>query len=131
MTRYILTYLMIYLIYRDGNMKKSSVSSRTFGTVLWKMLGGRAADKRLAAQRLGVGVRFLNNVLQGRTCVSQRLLANKGWRDVLAKSYPAGWEQWSAEFDQCVTHFRVSRGYCVEPPINAGIGYVLWLILGG
>jgi len=113
-------------------MKSSSARSRLyFGRLLWKILGGRAANKRVAAQRLGIGVRFLTKILYGRKAVSQRLLAKKRWRDVLAKYYPAGWEQYAAEFDECVAHFRVSRAPCFQPRRNAGLGYALWLILGG
>ena len=76
---------MIDLIDWEANMKSSSASSKLyFGTVLWKILGGRAANKRVAAQRLGISVRFLNNILYGRKPVSQRLLTKKRWRDVLA-----------------------------------------------
>jgi hypothetical protein len=113
-------------------MKPSSARNKIlFGNVLWKILGGRAANKRVAAQRLGIGVRFLNNILYGRKPVSQRLLARKRWRDVLAKYYPAGWEQYSTAFDESVVHFRVSRAPCFQPRRNAGLGYALWLILGG
>jgi hypothetical protein len=113
-------------------MKRSAARNKIlFGNVLWKILGGRAANKRVAAQRLGIGVRFLNNILYGRKAVSQRLLAKKRWRDVLAKYYPAGWEQYAAEFDECVTHVRVSRAYCRAPRMRSGLGHVLWLILGG
>jgi hypothetical protein len=123
---------MIDLIDWEANMKPSSARSKLyFGNVLWKILGGRAANKRVAAQRLGIGVRFLTKVLYGRKAVSQRLLAKKRWRDVLAKYYPAGWEQYSAAFDECVVHFRVSRAHCLQPRRNAGLGYGLWLILGG
>jgi len=113
-------------------MKPSSAHSRLyFGRLLWKILGGRAANKRVAAQRLGISVRFLTKILYGRKAVSQRLLAKKRWRDVLAKYYPAGWEQYAAEFEECVVHFRVSRAHCLKPRKNAGLGYALWLILGG
>jgi hypothetical protein len=48
-------------------MKPSSTRNKIyFGTVLWKILGGRAANKRVAAQRLGIGVRFLTKILYGR-----------------------------------------------------------------
>jgi hypothetical protein len=113
-------------------MKPSAARNKIlFGNVLWKILGGRAANKRVAAQRLGIGVRFLNNILYGRKPVSQRLLARKRWRDVLAEYYPAGWEQYSTAFDESVVHFRVSRAPCFQPRRNAGLGYALWLILGG
>jgi hypothetical protein len=129
---FIFSRLMIALIDWKPNMKPSSACSRLyFGRLLWKILGGRAANKRVAAQRLGIGVRFLTKILYGRKAVSQRLLAKKRWRDVLAKYYPAGWEPYAAEFDECVAHFRVSRAHCRAPRMKSGLGHVLWLILGG
>ena len=128
-----ISYLMIDLIDRGLNMKPASACSKLhFGTVLWNILGGHDADKRLAAERLGINANFLSHVLHGRDRVSQRFLTDKRWRDVLAKYYSENWKQQSAAFEQCVARLRAYPGKCPrEPKLKTGLGYVLWLILGG
>ena len=113
-------------------MTISSTGNKNFRNIFWHILGGRDVDKHLAAGRLRIGVSYLDHILQGRKRVSQRFLANKRWRDVLAKYYSESWKQRSAAFERCVANLRVNRGYCPsEPKLKAGFGYVLWLILGG
>jgi len=113
-------------------MGTATAISKRFGVLLSHILGGLEANQRVAAERLGVHVCMLNAILHGRQRVSQRLLANKRWRDVLEKYYPGGWKQHSAAFERCAARLRVSRGYCSSEPRNkGGFGYVLWLILGG
>lgn len=128
----ILSRLIQLLTQHPDTTAIASDNIDTFGDVLWHILGGQDFDKHLAAGRLGVDAGHLNHILQGRKHVSQQFLANKRWRAVLAKYYPAGWKQRSAAFERCAARLRVRRGACPrEPKLKAGFGYVLWLILGG
>jgi plasmid maintenance system antidote protein VapI len=102
-----------------------------FGYVLWLVIGGKDANKAVAAQRLGIARPSLSNVIHGTKRISQQALTQKRWREILAKHYPDNWRKYSADFERYAASMPRKAHLSPEPKDKTSFGHILWHILGG
>jgi plasmid maintenance system antidote protein VapI len=123
------------LKHHAGRQPRMPDDRGSFGNVLWKILGGHAIDVRHAAQRLGLPVHRLSEIIHSHKPLSQRFVMSRQWDRVLAEHYTAAWQ---AHRETFFTRLEALAAYPGEshrvskvPADRSGFGYVLWLVLGG
>lgn len=95
----------------DPGIKPSQPEDKeSLGYALWHILGGKDADIYAAAKRLKLEPCDLNDILHGRRQISQRFIATKHWRDVLALHYRGAWANHKAAFEQRAAALHVRFG---------------------
>ncbi len=102
-----------------------------FGYVLWLIIGGKEANKGLAAQQLGIKGPSLSYIIHGKRRISQQTLMTKQWREILATHYPDNWRKFSVDFEKHAAAMPRKTHLSPEPKNKADFGYILWHILGG
>ena len=104
----------------------------SFGHVLWCIIGSQAPALAEAARRLAVTPHTLDSILHGRRQISQKALAEKNWRGVLAAYYPDAWPQYQAAFERHAVALPNGPGVKSCQPRDAkSFGFTVWLIIGG
>ncbi len=103
----------------------------SFGYVLWLIIGGKNANKGLAAQQLGIARPSLSNVIHGKKRISQQAIIQKRWRKILSTHYSERWRKHSDDFEKYAATMPSMAYLSLEPKDKTSFGYVLWQILGG
>jgi hypothetical protein len=102
-----------------------------FGHVLWLILGGKKAGNIDAAFYLDISAQKLSSIIHDRGSISQEMLANKYWREILAAYRPSLWRNYADIFEQRSMMLCKSSSFCVVPEDDGSFGHILWQILGG
>jgi|GEM_PF-2928622 plasmid maintenance system antidote protein VapI len=105
---------------------------KSFGYLLWLIIGGEDADINDAAQCLRIFPGTLDALLHGKKGISQQGIASRQWRTILAGHYPDAWRRYAVDFEKHVaalpTYGKIKSQNLED---DGSFGFVLWLILGG
>ena len=91
----------------------------TLGYALWLILKSDDVGNAVHGQRLGIAAARLSSIVHGNSAVSQQFMREHKWPEALAKHYPQGWAEHSAQFTAQAAQASESRGRNANTPPRA------------
>ncbi|MFY9287116.1 MAG: hypothetical protein WAO98_01315, partial [Alphaproteobacteria bacterium] len=116
---------------KRGAKTREPQDKNGLGYTLWLIIGGKTADMTRAADALGIFTSTLSGIIHRNRGITQKFIADKKWREQLARYYPEAWAIHGAAFEKHVETLRDIPPVCDREPENKdSFGHVLWKIIG-